>query len=175
MGIEYIERHAADQIGSSSPRGMGLINILLHTRVCAFDYRHLFLFFSPRALTLLRQPLPHGSYDGALRVFDRGQTLFHTAPFHATPITSFDIVPSQQRKHQASSTDDDEDQLLVVTASHDRTAQLSRISFGETQTTSTFLAASRRTHRRRGVWSGRRKKPDSRPGRLNRVVVDNDS
>ncbi|KAI0278146.1 WD40-repeat-containing domain protein [Russula aff. rugulosa BPL654] len=80
-----------------------------------------------------------GSYDGALRVFDRGQTLFHTAPFHAAPITSFAIVPSQQRQ-QASSTEDDEDQLLVVTASHDRTAQLSRISLDETQTTSTPLA-----------------------------------
>ncbi|KAN0124842.1 WD40 repeat-like protein [Russula decolorans] len=79
-----------------------------------------------------------GSYDGALRVFDRGQTLLHTAPFHAAPITSFAIVPSQQQ--QASSTDDEDQQLLIVTASQDRTAQLSRISLDGTQTTSTPLA-----------------------------------
>ncbi|KAI0001690.1 WD40-repeat-containing domain protein [Russula vinacea] len=77
-----------------------------------------------------------GSYDGALRVFDRGQTLFHTAPFHAAPITSFAIVPSQQ----AAPTDDDDDRLLVVTASHDRTAQISRVSLDGTRTASMPLA-----------------------------------
>ena len=45
-------------------------------------------------------------------------------------------MPSQQEVPSKN----DEDQLLVVTASHDRTAQLSRISLDGTQTTSTPLA-----------------------------------
>jgi len=68
-----------------------------------------------------------------LRVFDRGQTLFHTAPLHPAPITSFAIIPSQP------AVPPDED-MLVVTASHDRTAQILRISLDGTQTTSTPLA-----------------------------------
>jgi len=66
-------------------------------------------------------------------VFDRGQTLFHTASLHPAPITSFSLVQSQ-------STSPPDDDLLVVTASHDRTAQISRISLDGTRTTSTPLA-----------------------------------
>ncbi|KAH9081717.1 WD40 repeat-like protein [Lactarius deliciosus] len=74
-----------------------------------------------------------GSYDGTLRVFDRAQALLHTAPLHAAPITSFAITPSLP-----ATSDDD---LLVVTASHDRTAQISRVSLdGARSTTSTPLA-----------------------------------
>jgi ribosome biogenesis protein len=46
-------------------------------------------------------------------------------------------VPSQQA---APTDDDDEGRLLVVTASHDRTAQISRVSLNGTGTTSTPLA-----------------------------------
>jgi len=76
-----------------------------------------------------------GSYDGALRVFDRGQTPFHTAPLHPAPITSFAIVPSKP----AASPDEDDD-LLVVTASHDRTAQICRMSLDGARTTCAPLA-----------------------------------
>ena len=63
-------------------------------------------------------------------MFDRAQALLHTAPLHAAPVTSFTIVPSPP-----------DDDLLVVTASHDRTAQLSRVSLdGIETTTSTPLA-----------------------------------
>jgi ribosome biogenesis protein YTM1 len=66
-------------------------------------------------------------------VFDRAQALLHTAPLHAAPVTSFTIVPSLP-----VSSDED---LLVVTASHDRTAQISRVLLDGTQaTTSTPLA-----------------------------------
>ncbi|KAH9178781.1 WD40 repeat-like protein [Lactarius sanguifluus] len=74
-----------------------------------------------------------GSYDGTLRVFDRAQALLHTAPLHAAPITSFAITSSLP-----ATSDDD---LLVVTASHDRTAQISRVLLdGAQSTTSTPLA-----------------------------------
>ena len=65
-------------------------------------------------------------------MFDRAQALLHTAPLHAAPVTSFAIVPSLP-----VSSDQD---LLVVTASHDRTAQISRVSLDGTSTTSTPLA-----------------------------------
>jgi NLE (NUC135) domain len=39
----YRERHAAHQTGRSSPRGMGLVDILFRTRVCAFYCPYLFL------------------------------------------------------------------------------------------------------------------------------------
>ena len=75
-----------------------------------------------------------GSYDGALRVFDRGQTLFHTAPLHPAPITSFVIVPTKP------TVSPDEDDLRLVTASHDHTAQICRISLDGAQTSCTPLA-----------------------------------
>ncbi|KAI9512512.1 WD40 repeat-like protein [Russula earlei] len=83
-----------------------------------------------------------GSYDGALRVFDRGQTLFHAAPLHPAPITSFALVPSSRPTTTTSPTGDDDGDgdLLVVTASHDRTAQISRLSLDGTGSTSTPLA-----------------------------------
>jgi len=67
-------------------------------------------------------------------VFDRGQTLFHTASLHPAPMTSFALVQSRPTSPP------DEEDLLVVTASHDRTAQISRISLDGTRTTSTPLA-----------------------------------
>jgi len=66
-------------------------------------------------------------------VFDRGQTLFHTASLHPAPITSFALLQSQP----TSPPDED---LRVVTTSHDRTAQISRVSLDGTRTTSTPLA-----------------------------------
>ncbi|KAI0275000.1 WD40-repeat-containing domain protein [Gloeopeniophorella convolvens] len=72
-----------------------------------------------------------GSYDGALRVFDRAQARLHTAALHTAAITSFTIIPST-----SASSDGD---LLVATASHDRMAQISRFSLDGTQTTSTSL------------------------------------
>ncbi|KAI0296279.1 WD40-repeat-containing domain protein [Russula brevipes] len=74
-----------------------------------------------------------GSYDGALRAFDRGQTLLHAAPLHAAPITSLAIVPPQQGAPP-------DEYLHVVTASHDRTAQISRLALDGTRTTSAPLA-----------------------------------
>jgi ribosome biogenesis protein YTM1 len=71
-----------------------------------------------------------------LRVFDRGQTLLHTAPSHPAPITSFAIIPSQSAAAPGTAEED----LLVVTASHDRTAQILRISLDAAQTNSTPLA-----------------------------------
>ena len=65
-------------------------------------------------------------------MFDRAQALLHTAPLHAAPVTAFTITPSLP-----ASSDED---LLVVTASHDRTAQISRVSLGGAETTSTPLA-----------------------------------
>lgn len=67
-----------------------------------------------------------------MRVFDRAQTLLHTAPLHAAPMTSFTVVPSRPAHS-------DQD-MLVVTASHDCTAQISRVSLCEAETTCTPLA-----------------------------------
>ena len=37
-GRVHRKHHAAHQTGVSSPRGMGIVHILLRTKVCAFDY-----------------------------------------------------------------------------------------------------------------------------------------
>ncbi|KAI9444867.1 WD40 repeat-like protein [Lactarius indigo] len=79
-----------------------------------------------------------GSYDGTLRVFDRAQALLHTASLHPAPITSFAIVPPLP-----ASPDED---LLVVTASHDRTAQISRVSLDGAQTTTSTPLATLHLH-----------------------------
>lgn len=71
-------------------------------------------------------------------MFDRAQALLHTAPLHAAPMTSFAIVPSLP-----ASSDED---LLVVTASHDRTAQMSRILLGGTPTTTSTPLATLHLH-----------------------------
>ena len=73
-----------------------------------------------------------------MRVFDRAQALLHTAPLHAAPVTSFAITSS----FPASSDED----LLVITASHDRTAQISRVSLGGPQTTTSTPLATLHLH-----------------------------
>jgi hypothetical protein len=65
------------------------------------------------------------SYDGALHLFDHAQKPLHSAPLHATPITSSCILP-------ASSTSNDPpvdvDTHLIATASYDLTARLMRLT-----------------------------------------------
>lgn len=75
----YRECHAAHQTGGSSARGMGLVDIFLCTRVCAFTM----LFFG--ALTLLRQPLPHGFIRrSTTRIRPQPDAPSHRALAHST-------------------------------------------------------------------------------------------
>ncbi|KZV75003.1 WD40 repeat-like protein [Peniophora sp. CONT] len=63
-----------------------------------------------------------GSYDGNVRLFSYSQSLLHTAPIHAAPITSVSLVP------QPTASPSESNSTLLVTGSHDLTARLTRIT-----------------------------------------------
>ena len=62
------------------------------------------------------------SYDGYVRFFDHAQKLVHCSSLHSAPITSFCWVPSTGAESAQS------EAYTIATASHDLTAQLTRIS-----------------------------------------------
>ncbi|KAI0308141.1 WD40-repeat-containing domain protein [Multifurca ochricompacta] len=104
-------------------------SVMPPTRLAALPHEE---WVSSISCSVPGQSLPHELIRWYIPHIDRAQTLLHTAPWHPAPITSFTIVSS----NKASSEQD----VLVVTASHDRTAQISRASLNGTETTSTPLA-----------------------------------
>jgi ribosome biogenesis protein YTM1 len=62
------------------------------------------------------------AYDGQVRFFDYSQKLVNCASLHSAPITSFCLVSSTSGGPNESET------YTIATASHDLTAQLTRVS-----------------------------------------------
>ncbi|KAK0211518.1 WD40-repeat-containing domain protein [Armillaria fumosa] len=71
-----------------------------------------------------------GSYDGVVRAFDYSQKLDTACSIHSAPISSICMVPANA----------DDDSHLVASASHDLTAQLTRITLGTEKSRSESLA-----------------------------------
>ncbi|KAL0946169.1 hypothetical protein HGRIS_012431 [Hohenbuehelia grisea] len=63
------------------------------------------------------------SYDGHLRVFNYSQSPVLSKRLHSAPITSICLVPSSSREDSGSSLNE-----IVASASHDLSAQLTRLS-----------------------------------------------
>ncbi|KAJ7191081.1 WD40-repeat-containing domain protein [Mycena pura] len=72
----------------------------------------------------LEQHFLTASYDGQLRAFDYTQNQIWSSTIHGAPITSFCIVPFASV-----------DSHLIVTASHDLTAQLTKVSLNSVKET----------------------------------------
>lgn len=72
------------------------------------------------------------SYDGAIRAFDHSKQVISQVQAHSAPITGICVVPSTN--------DSNSSRRLLATSSHDLTAQLTRIAFGEDQKASAALA-----------------------------------
>lgn len=71
-----------------------------------------------------------GSYDGVVRAFDYSQKLDTACSIHSAPISSICVVPANAGG----------DSHLVASASHDLTAQLTRITLGAEKSRSESLA-----------------------------------
>ncbi len=71
-----------------------------------------------------------GSYDGVVRAFDYSQKLDTACSIHSAPISSICVVPANV----------DDGSHLVASASHDLTAQLTRITLGAEKSRSESLA-----------------------------------
>jgi ribosome biogenesis protein YTM1 len=71
---------------------------------------------------LEKRYLVTAAYDGQVRFFDRSQKLVNCASLHSAPITSFCFVPLADGRPEESEI------YTIATASHDLTAQLTRVS-----------------------------------------------
>ncbi len=93
---------------------MGLIRLMQATRVGEWSS----YIIASLTLNITSRIFLTASYDGSVRAFDYSQKEFIAAPLHSAPITSFCVVSS----------DADAESHVIATASHDLTAQLTRLN-----------------------------------------------